>query len=97
MENATTNYKNLEQEYFRTLNVMKDAEEKARIEVALLAQFETEATQLWEKVKKLESECIQAIGEAQEDGKRKVLTEVKAQLHSIFNRGFKDGWKLTFL
>lgn len=70
MENATTNYKNLEQEYFRTLNVMKEAEEKARTEAALLAQFETEVTQLWEKVKKLESECIQAIGEAQEDGKR---------------------------
>ena len=48
---------------------------------------------------KLEAECIQSIGEAREEGKKEskleVLTEVKAELQGVFNRGFWDGWKLA--
>jgi hypothetical protein len=35
MENATANYKALEQEHFKALTNMKEAEEKARTETAL--------------------------------------------------------------
>ena len=35
MENATTNYKALEQEHFKALTNMKEVEEKARTEAAL--------------------------------------------------------------
>ena len=74
---------------------MKEAEEKARTETAYRVHIEAEATQLKEKVKKLETECIKAIGEAQEDGKKEVMAEVRAQLQSMFNAGFQDNWKLA--
>jgi hypothetical protein len=54
MENATANYKTLEQEHFKALNNMKEAEERARTEAAQKTQIEAEVIQLREKVKKLE-------------------------------------------
>jgi polyhydroxyalkanoate synthesis regulator phasin len=54
MENATANYKTLEQEHFKALNNMKEAEERARTEAAQKTQIEAEVIQLREKVRKLE-------------------------------------------
>ena len=67
---------------------MKDAEEKARTEADLKAKMEAEVVELQEKVRLLEAECIQSIGQAREEGKlegkqeekQEVLTEVKAEL-----------------
>ena len=97
MEKATTNYKALEQEHFKTLINMKEAEEKARTEVAQKTQIEAEVIQLCEKVRNLEAKCIQLISKAQEEGKQKVMGEVKAQLQGVFNGGFKDDWKLALI
>ena len=49
--------------------------------------------QIKEKVRKLESECIQAIGKAQEKGKEEVMGEVKAHFQLMYNSGFRHGWK----
>ena len=93
MESVTANYATLEQEHLKTVNKMKDAKEKARAKAKHKAEMEAELTQLQEKVKKLEAECIQSIGEAREEGKFEVLSEVKAELQGVFNRDFRDGWK----
>ncbi len=93
MENATANYKALEQEHFKTLNNMKEAEERARTEAEQKAKIEVEVIQLQEKVKTFEAECIRSIGQAREDGKQEVMGEVRAQLQEVFNGGFRDGWK----
>ena len=93
VESATANYG--KQEHLKTINKMKDAEEKVRAEAELKAEKEAELKQLKEKVQKLEVECIQSIGEAREEGKKEgkleVLAEVKAELQGVFNRGFQDG------
>uniref|UniRef100_A0A2N9IAX9 Uncharacterized protein n=1 Tax=Fagus sylvatica TaxID=28930 RepID=A0A2N9IAX9_FAGSY len=101
MENAANNYGNLEKQLHETINLMKDAEEKARTESEQRAKAEAELDQLKEKVTLLESECLRSIGEAREEGKRegkaegelKVLNEVKEQLEMVYNRSFRDGWK----
>ena len=78
MESATANYTALEQEHVRTIQKMKDAEEKARTEAELKAKLEAEVTELHEKVRLLKSECIQSIGKAREEGKQEVKAEVIA-------------------
>ena len=93
MESATANYATLEKEHFNAINNMKAAKERARTEAEQKVKMEVELTQLQEKVRKLEAECIQSIGEAQEEGKQDVLGEVKAQLQGVFKGGFRDGWK----
>ena len=95
MENATANYKALEQKHFKALNNMKEAEERARTEAAQKTQIKAEVIQLREKVKKLEAEFIQSISKAREDGKQEVMGEVKAQLQGVFNGGLRDEWKLA--
>uniref|UniRef100_A0A2N9IY06 Uncharacterized protein n=1 Tax=Fagus sylvatica TaxID=28930 RepID=A0A2N9IY06_FAGSY len=95
MENATTNYKALEQEHFKALHSMKEAKERARAKAEHRAKMEAEFTQLQEKVRTLKAECIQSIGKAREEGKQEVMGEVRAQLQGVFNRGFRDGWKST--
>ncbi len=69
LESTTSNYKALEEEHFRNLNTMKEAEERVKTEAAKRAQMEGEMAEMREKVRKLESECIQAIGLAREEGK----------------------------
>jgi hypothetical protein len=64
---------------------MKAAKERARTEAEQKVKMEVELTQLQEKVRKLEAECIQSIGKAREEGKQEVLGEVKAQLQGVFN------------
>ncbi len=53
MENATANYKALEQEHFLALNNMKEAEERARTEVKQKAKMEAVVLQLQEKSRPL--------------------------------------------
>ena len=55
--------------------------------------MEVEVTQLQEKVRNLEVECIQSIGKDREEGKQEVMGEMRAQLQGVFNPGFRDGWK----
>ena len=58
LENAAFNYKALEEEHFKNLNTMKEAEEWAQTETAKRAQMEGEMAEMRKKVRKLESECI---------------------------------------
>ena len=86
---------------------MKEAEERARAEVENKEKMEVELTELKEKVRKLESECIASIGKAREEGKeegkaeRKVLghevtmEDARTQFRMVYNNGFRQGWKST--
>jgi nicotinate-nucleotide pyrophosphorylase len=71
MENATANYTALEQEHFKALHNMKEAEEKAKTEAEQKAKMEAEVAQLQEKFRFLKAECIQSIGKAQEEGSKR--------------------------
>jgi hypothetical protein len=79
LESAASNYKALEEEHFKNLNIMKEAEERARVEATKRARMEEEMVEMKEKVRKLETECINAIRKAREEGKEEVMGEVKAQ------------------
>ena len=57
-------YKKLEDQHFKNVNLMKEAEEQARVEMKNKEKIEVELAELKEKVKKLESECISSIGKA---------------------------------
>jgi uncharacterized protein (DUF3084 family) len=101
MTTAADNYGKVEKQLHETINKMKDAKEKARIEAEQRAKAEAELDRLDAKVKLLESQCLHSIGEAKEEGKRegkaegeqKVLDEVAEQLELVYNRSFRDGWK----
>uniref|UniRef100_A0A2N9IK78 Uncharacterized protein n=1 Tax=Fagus sylvatica TaxID=28930 RepID=A0A2N9IK78_FAGSY len=95
VENATTNYMKLEQEHLRTINKMKDIEEKARAEDEQKTEREAELAQLQEKVMKLEAECIQSIGEAREEGKKEGKLE-KAKVPSSSDWFLRDKTPLPF-
>uniref|UniRef100_A0A2N9GXM0 Uncharacterized protein n=1 Tax=Fagus sylvatica TaxID=28930 RepID=A0A2N9GXM0_FAGSY len=71
MESATANYTALEQEHFKALHNMKEAEEKAKTEAEQKAKMEAEVAQLQEKFRFLKAECIQSIGKAQEEGSKR--------------------------
>jgi hypothetical protein len=105
LENAANNYKKLEEEHFKNLNIMKETEERARTEEAKRVQMEAELTGMREKMKKLEFECLLLIGKAHEDGmeegmakgkklgKEGAIDEVKAQFQMVYNSGFRHEWK----
>ena len=69
LANATANYKKLEDQHFKNVNVMKEVEEQARTEAANRERMEGELAEMKEKVKKLESKCILLIGKVREEGK----------------------------
>lgn len=58
MENAASNYKYLEEEHFKTLNTMKEAEELVRSEAGKRALVEEELAQLKEKMMEHKAKCI---------------------------------------
>jgi hypothetical protein len=93
LESVASNYKSLEEEHFKNLNAMKEAEERERIETEKQAQMEEQMAQMEEKMKKLESECILSISMAREEGKEEVMGEIKAQFQKVYNTEFRDGWK----
>ena len=64
LASATANYKKLEDQHFKNVNVMKEAKERARTEVAKREKVKGEMAEMKEKMKKLESECILSIGKA---------------------------------
>ena len=77
LENAANNYKKLEDEHFKNVNIMKEAEERARIEEAKRVQMEAELTRMQEKMKKLEFECLLSIGKAHEEGMEEGMAKGK--------------------
>jgi flagellar biosynthesis/type III secretory pathway protein FliH len=105
LESATTNYKILEDEHFKNINTMEEAEEQARTEAAKRTQMERKMAEMQEKMRQLESECIQSIGKAREEGKEEgmaegkelgkegAMDEVKTQFQMVYNSGFRHGWK----
>ena len=105
LENATNNYKKLEEEHFKNVNIMKETEERAQTEEAKWVQMEAELTGMRDKMKKLESKCLLLIGKAHEEGmeegmakgkklgKEGAMDEVKAQFQMVYNSGFRHGWK----
>uniref|UniRef100_A0A2N9HBU1 Uncharacterized protein n=1 Tax=Fagus sylvatica TaxID=28930 RepID=A0A2N9HBU1_FAGSY len=54
LELAANNYKTLEDEHFKNINIMKEAEEQAWTEEAKQAQMEAEITEIREKMRKLD-------------------------------------------
>uniref|UniRef100_A0A2N9IT59 Uncharacterized protein n=1 Tax=Fagus sylvatica TaxID=28930 RepID=A0A2N9IT59_FAGSY len=100
---SIANYKRLEKEHHYTINKMKDAEEKARAKAEMRSKSKAEVSELKEKIRLLEAECIKSIGLAREEGiqvgkkagQEEVLDQVKTDFQGVFNRGFRDGWKLA--
>jgi hypothetical protein len=100
---SIANYKRLEKEHHDTINKMKDAEEKARAKAEMRSKSKAEVSELKEKIRLLEAECIKSIGLAREEGiqvgkkagQEEVLDQVKTDFQGVFNRGFRDGWKLA--
>jgi hypothetical protein len=105
LASATDNYKKLEDEHFKNINIMKEVEERARTEEGKRIQMEAELIGMQEKMKKLESECLLSIGKAHQErmeegmakgkelGKEGAMDEVKAQFQMVYNSGFRHGWK----
>ena len=97
LSNASKNQEDLEKKHFETINLMKDAEEKARTESEQRVKLEADLIQLQEKIKKLEAECVRSISEALEnskrEGKQEAWGEIKDQIQGVYNRSFRDGWK----
>jgi flagellar biosynthesis/type III secretory pathway protein FliH len=102
---AASNYKKLEDEHFKNINTMKEAEERAWTEETKPTKVEAEIAEIQEKMKKLESECLLSIGKAHKEGMEKGLVkgkelgkegameEVKAQFQMVYNSGLRHGWK----
>jgi hypothetical protein len=105
LQKKGADYKKLEDQHFRNVNLMKEAEERARAEVENRERVEVELTELKEKVRKLESECIASIGKAREEGKEEgkaegkilgqeaAMDEARTQFRMVYNSGFRQGWK----
>jgi hypothetical protein len=98
-------YKRLEDQHFINVNLMKEAEERARTEVENRKRAEVELTELKEKVRKLESECLASLGKAREEGKEEgkakgkilghesAMEEARTQFRMVYNISFWRGWK----
>jgi hypothetical protein len=105
LQQKGADYKKLEDQHFKNVNLMKEAEERARVEVENREKIEVELTELKEKVRKLESECIASIGKAREEGKEEriakgkilgqeaAMDEARTQFRIVYNIGFRQGWK----
>ena len=93
LESAVSNYKTLEEEHFRTLNTMKEAEELAKSKASKRASAEEEMAQMKQKMRELEAKCVRSISKAREDGKQEVMGKVKAQFQMVYNSGFRHRWK----
>ena len=86
LENATNNYKKLEDEHFKNINIMKETEVRARTEETKRAKAKAEIADIKEKMKKLKVECLLSIGKAHKEGlvkgkeleKERAMEEVKA-------------------
>uniref|UniRef100_A0A2N9I5G5 Uncharacterized protein n=1 Tax=Fagus sylvatica TaxID=28930 RepID=A0A2N9I5G5_FAGSY len=105
LQKKGADYKRLEDQHFINVNLMKEAEERARTEVENRKRAEVELTELKEKVRKLESECLASLGKAREEGKEEgkaegkilghesAMEEARTQFRMVYNIGFRRGWK----
>jgi hypothetical protein len=105
LQKKGADYKRLEDQHFINVNLMKEAEERARAEVENRKRAEVELTKLKEKVRKLESECLASLGKAREEGKEEgkaegkilghesAMEEARTQFRMVYNIGFRRGWK----
>uniref|UniRef100_A0A2N9HFB0 Uncharacterized protein n=1 Tax=Fagus sylvatica TaxID=28930 RepID=A0A2N9HFB0_FAGSY len=102
---VTDNYTKLEDEHFRTVNLLKETEERVRTEETKRAKAEAEVAEIKEKMKELQSECVLWLGNAhkvgmeeglkkgKELGREEAMDEVTTQFKLVYNSGFRHGWK----
>uniref|UniRef100_A0A2N9FSF6 Uncharacterized protein n=1 Tax=Fagus sylvatica TaxID=28930 RepID=A0A2N9FSF6_FAGSY len=105
LQKKSADHKKLEDQHFVNINLMKEAETLARAEAESRKKAEAELTELREKVRKLESECLASIEKAIEDGKVQgrvegkklgyegAMEEAKTQFRMVYNTDFRKGWK----
>ncbi len=105
LQKKGADYKRLEDQHFINVNLMKEAEERARTEEEKRKKIEVELTEQKERVRKLESECIASIEQARisgiEEGKvegkklgyERAMEEARTQFRMVYNIGFRRGWK----
>uniref|UniRef100_A0A2N9H9D4 Uncharacterized protein n=1 Tax=Fagus sylvatica TaxID=28930 RepID=A0A2N9H9D4_FAGSY len=105
LQKKGADYKKLEDQHFKNIKLMKEAEEQARVEVENRKKMEVELAKQKEKVRKLESECIatierariDGIAEGKAEGKKlgyeRAMEEARTQFRMVYNTGFRKGWK----
>jgi hypothetical protein len=105
IKTATDNYTKLEDEHFRTVNLLKETEERVRTEETKRAKAEAEVAEIKEKMKELQSECVLRLGNAHKEGmeeglkkgkelgREEAMDEVATQFKLVYNSGFRHGWK----
>ena len=88
---------------------MKGAEDLARAEAKNRKKAEAELTELREKVRKVESDCLATLGKAREEGlvegkiegkklgHEAAMEEARTQFRMVFNTGFRRGWKFALI
>ncbi len=64
---AGENYKKLEDELSRNVNMLKEAEERVRTEESKRSKAEADVTGTQEKMEELQSECVRRLGEAHKE------------------------------
>uniref|UniRef100_A0A2N9FGI4 Uncharacterized protein n=1 Tax=Fagus sylvatica TaxID=28930 RepID=A0A2N9FGI4_FAGSY len=75
VKNAEKDYEDLEKKHFETITLMKDAEDRARLESEQKMKLEAELAQSLEKIKKLEAESFR-------DGWKAALKKVSTPISS---------------
>jgi hypothetical protein len=94
LQKKSADYKRLEDQHFININLMKGAEDRARAEAESRKKAEVELTELREKVRKVESECLATLGKAREEGLvYNTMEEARTQFRMFYNTGFRQGWK----
>jgi flagellar biosynthesis/type III secretory pathway protein FliH len=103
LQKKSVDYQRLENQHFININLMKGVEDRARAEVESKQKAEAELTELKEKVRKVESECLASLGKAREEGlmegkiegKRlgheSAMEEARTQFRMVYNTGFRRG------
>ena len=92
LQKKGANYKKLEDQHFINVNLMKEAEERAKTEEEKRKKIEVELTEQKERVRKLESECIASIERARIEG----IEEGKAEGKKLGHEGAMEEARTQF-
>uniref|UniRef100_A0A2N9FZZ0 Uncharacterized protein n=1 Tax=Fagus sylvatica TaxID=28930 RepID=A0A2N9FZZ0_FAGSY len=97
LQKKSADYKRLEDQHFININLMKEAEDRARAEEESRKKAEAELTELREKIRKVESECLATLGKAREEGLVEGKIEGKKLGHESAMEEARTQFRMLFL